>query len=119
MCGGVNERSPVKNGGQSKLVLSRAFLRAPSTRMRLLRSLNLRKEPGHSDLADPQRDARLHDWKINSIREAIAQDWSKLADKNLTPDQRKAIREHLDINTAELRDLVGRNREARLRNKMR
>jgi hypothetical protein len=40
------------------------------------------------------------------VRAAISEDWIRLAEKNLTPHQRKAIREHLDMNIAELRELV-------------
>lgn len=86
----------------------------------MLRLLNLRGGSSvFSDSADMDKNARHDDWKIGVIREAIAQDWGKLANKKLTPDQRKAIREHLDMNTAELRDLVARNRNARVRQKLR
>ena len=49
----------------------------------------------------------VHEWKLNSIRVAISQDWNMLATKNLTPDQRKAVRDHLQMNIAALRELTG------------
>jgi hypothetical protein len=51
-------------------------------------------------------------WKIDNVREAISLDWKHLATKNLTADQRNAIREHLNICNSTLRDLVERNRAA-------
>jgi len=51
-------------------------------------------------------------WKIDNVREAISLDWKHLATKNLTAEQRKAIREHLNICNSTLKDLVERNRAA-------
>jgi hypothetical protein len=51
-------------------------------------------------------------WKINNVRETISLDWKHLATKNLTADQRSAIRDHLNICNSTLRDLVERNRAA-------
>jgi hypothetical protein len=51
-------------------------------------------------------------WKIDNVREAISLDWKNLATKNLTADQRSAIRDHLNICNSTLRDLVERNRTA-------
>ena len=51
-------------------------------------------------------------WKIDNVRESIGLDWKNLATKNLTADQRKAIREHLNICNSTLKDLVERNRAA-------
>jgi hypothetical protein len=51
-------------------------------------------------------------WRIDNVREAISLDWKNLATKNLTADQRKAIREHLSICNSTLKDLVERNRSA-------
>jgi hypothetical protein len=51
-------------------------------------------------------------WKIDNVRESISLDWKNLATKNLTADQRSAIREHLNICNSTLRDLVERNRAA-------
>jgi hypothetical protein len=51
-------------------------------------------------------------WKINNVRESISLDWKNLATKNLTADQRKAIKEHLNICNSTLRDLVERSRSA-------
>ena len=48
-------------------------------------------------------------WKIDNVREFIGLDWKNLATKNLTADQRKAIREHLNICNSTLKDLVERN----------
>ena len=48
-------------------------------------------------------------WKIGKVREAIGLDWKNLASKNLTADQRSAIREHLNICNITLKDLVERN----------
>ena len=57
-------------------------------------------------------------WKINNVRESISLDWKNLATKNLTVDQRKAIREHLNICNSTLRDLVERNRAASQKSKL-
>ena len=51
-------------------------------------------------------------WEISQVREAISCDWANLAVKELTSDQRRAIREHLEMNIAALRDLVTRDRLA-------
>jgi hypothetical protein len=57
-------------------------------------------------------DEQVLTWKIDNVREAISLDWKNLATKNLTTDQRSAIREHLNICNSTLRDLVERNRAA-------
>ena len=54
-------------------------------------------------------DLSRHEWQIQTVREAISQDWIRLATKNLTPEQRKAVREHLEMNVAALRELIQRN----------
>jgi hypothetical protein len=58
------------------------------------------------------------DWELKSIRDAISTDWARLASKDLTPDERKSITEHLSLNIAALHDLVGRNRTASHRLKL-
>jgi len=50
--------------------------------------------------------------KIDNVREAISLDWKHLATKNLIAEQRKAMREHLNICNSTLKDLVERNRAA-------
>ena len=57
-------------------------------------------------------------WDIDEVREAIRLDWANLASKNLTPGKRKGIREHLEMCTSALRDLVERNRSASERSKL-
>jgi hypothetical protein len=57
-------------------------------------------------------------WKIDNIRESISLDWKNLATRNLTADQRKAIREHLNICNSALKDLVDRNRSASQKSKL-
>ena len=57
-------------------------------------------------------------WKINNVRESISLDWKNLATKNLTADQRKAIREHLEICNSTLKDLVERSRSASQKSKL-
>jgi hypothetical protein len=86
--------------------------------MRVLRLLGLRRSSRFPEAVDDATE-RPDQGKIRSVREAISQDWTKLAEKKLTPGRRKAIREHLDINVAQLQDLVGHNRDAKLRNKLR
>ena len=51
-------------------------------------------------------------WKIATVRDAISLDWANLASKNLPPEKRKAISQHLEMCTSALRDLVERNRSA-------
>ena len=55
---------------------------------------------------------------IDEVREAICLDWKNLTTKNLTADQRKAIREHLNICNSTLKDLVERNRAASQKTKL-
>jgi hypothetical protein len=57
-------------------------------------------------------------WRIDNLRESISLDWKNLATKNLTADQRKAIREHLNICNSTLRDLVERSRSASQKSKL-
>jgi hypothetical protein len=57
-------------------------------------------------------------WKIDNVRESISLDWKNLATKNFTADQRKAIREHLNICNSTLKDLVERNRAASQKTKL-
>jgi hypothetical protein len=57
-------------------------------------------------------DEERINWEIDTVRRAISIDWKHLATKNLTADQRKAIREHLNICNSTLKDLVERNRAA-------
>lgn len=51
-------------------------------------------------------DQSTIDWKIALVREDIGRDWAELASKDLNFEQRKAIREHLQMNIASLRQLV-------------
>jgi hypothetical protein len=46
-------------------------------------------------------------WKIDNVRESISLDWKNIATKNLTADQRKAIREHLNICNRHFKGLSG------------
>jgi hypothetical protein len=51
-------------------------------------------------------------WELSSVREAISHAWANLATNKLTSDQRKALREHLEMNISALQDLITRNRLA-------
>ena len=51
-------------------------------------------------------DQSTIDWKIALVREDIGRDWAELASKDLNFEQRKVIREHLQMNIASLRQLV-------------
>jgi hypothetical protein len=64
-------------------------------------------------------EMRFDDFEIQTIREAISQDWSTLASKNLSAEQRRAVREHLEMNVSALRDLVERNRIAKQKARLR
>ena len=44
-------------------------------------------------------------WEIEEIRKEIAIDWAQLASKNLPPDKRKTIREHLELCNSSLKIL--------------
>src|SRR5450631_4941342 len=46
-------------------------------------------------------------WKTKITRNAIASDWAELAAKGLSFEQRKSIRERLQMKTKALRQLVG------------
>lgn len=45
------------------------------------------------------------EWKLRHIRDAIASDWNTLASGRLAPEQRKSVREHLEMNLAALLEL--------------
>ena len=47
-------------------------------------------------------------WDIATVRESIRLDWANLASKNLSADQRKAIREHLGMCNSALKDFQNR-----------
>jgi hypothetical protein len=49
------------------------------------------------------------EWDIATVRESIRLDWVTLASKNLTADQRKAIREHLDMCSSSLKEFLDRH----------
>ena len=108
----------MRSDGQPKPSTLSAPLNNLSARMRVLRLLGLRRRSRFPETVDDAWIERLDEEKIRSAREAISQDWSKLAEKNLTSGERKAIREHLDIRSTELQALVGRNRTAKLLNKL-
>ncbi len=57
-------------------------------------------------------DRHKMEWEIRTLREAIAQDWARLAANNLTLEQRRALRDHLDMSITALREMVSRNRLA-------
>ena len=59
------------------------------------------------------------DFQLRTIREAISQDWMTLASNNISAEQRKAVREHLEMNVSALRDLVQRSRLAKQSAKLR
>jgi predicted transcriptional regulator len=44
-------------------------------------------------------------WEIDKIRKEIEIDWAKLASKNLPPEKRKVIREHLEMCSSSLKIL--------------
>jgi len=109
----------VRSDGQPKPGTLSAPLNSLSARMRVLRLLGLRRRSRFPEAVDDAEAERLDEGKIRSVREAISQDWSKLAEKNPTSGQRKAIRERLDRRVPEMQNLVGRNRSAKVRNKLR
>jgi hypothetical protein len=57
-------------------------------------------------------------WEIAAVRYAISLGWANLASKNLPPEKRKAISQHLEMCTSALRDLVERNRSASQKSKL-
>jgi hypothetical protein len=81
--------------------------------MRVLRLLGLRRRSRF-----PETEG-LDEEKICSVRETISRDCSKLAEKNLTLSQRKAVRERLDKSVAELQNIAGRKQDAKPRKKLR
>jgi hypothetical protein len=52
------------------------------------------------------------DWQLHHVRDAIASDWDALASDALSAEQRRSVREHLNMNLAELRELKARMRAA-------
>ena len=59
------------------------------------------------------------DIEIETIRQAISEDWRALASGELTGEQRRARREHLEMNVDALRNLVQRSRLAKKAAKLR
>jgi hypothetical protein len=82
--------------------------------MSWLRSLSIGRHRAAAQIdAAVTASEPFDEWKIHSTRKAISEAWSTLAEKNLTPAQRKAVREHLDINIAELQRLLAHQKDAR------
>ena len=52
-------------------------------------------------------DQNTIDWEIELVRCDIASDKAELSSKGLNPKQRKAIRNHLQMNILALRQLLG------------
>lgn len=78
-----------------------------SARMNWLKSLSISRSPALAPADNPARaDEQLDEWKIQTIRKAISEDWILLSAKELTREERRAIRDHLELNTAALRDLI-------------
>jgi len=77
--------------------------------MKWLKSFGIGRTAKLTEIDDSAKaDDLSHEWQIQMVREAISQDWIRLATKNLTSEQRKAVREHLEMNVAPLRDLTQR-----------
>ena len=54
-----------------------------------------------TDKQKPRRD-------IDTLKESIRIDWADLASKNLTADERKGLREHIEQCSGDLNDLLER-----------
>jgi hypothetical protein len=54
-------------------------------------------------------DEARRDWEIQIVREAISRDWADLASNNLSTEERRAIREHLNIHVIALQELAERH----------
>jgi hypothetical protein len=75
--------------------------------MKWLKSLGLGRTAKGPQIDHPAKaDDPSHEWQVQTVREAISQDWIRLATKNLTSEQRKAVRDHLEMNVAALRELT-------------
>jgi len=59
------------------------------------------------------------EFEIETIRQAISEDWRALASGELTAEQRRARCEHLEMNVDALRNLVQRSRLAKKAAKLR
>jgi len=57
-------------------------------------------------------DEARRDWEIRIVREAISDDCASLASKKLDAEQRRALRDHLSLHIAALRELAERRRSA-------
>jgi len=55
-------------------------------------------------------DEARRDWEIRIVREAISDDWASLASNKLNAEQRRALRDHLSLHIAALRELAERRR---------
>ena len=58
--------------------------------------------------SNPMTDEARRDWEIRIVREAISEDWASLASNKLNAEQRRALRDHLSLHIAALRDLAER-----------
>jgi hypothetical protein len=57
-------------------------------------------------------DQESVEWKIKTLRNAIAHDWAVLATEGLSSEQRKATRERLQMKIKNLRQIVGQRPSA-------
>ena len=55
----------------------------------------------------PVTDQESLEWKIKTLRNAIAHNWAVLATEGLSSQQRKATRENLQTKIKNLRQIVG------------
>ena len=55
----------------------------------------------------PVTDQESLEWKIKTLRNAIAHNWAVLATEGLSSEQRKATRENLQTKIKNLRQIVG------------
>jgi len=60
----------------------------------------------------PVTDQESLEWKIKTLRNAIAHNWAVLATEGLSPEQRKATRENLQTKIKNLRQIVGQRPSA-------
>jgi hypothetical protein len=62
-------------------------------------------------------DERI-DWEIEALRESIRLDWTELAQKGLSTEKHRNVREHLSMCNEALKDLRNRRRQKAMSSKL-
>jgi hypothetical protein len=62
-------------------------------------------------LADPMSEEYQVRANLNALRESIRLDWVDIAERTMTPEERREVREHIKICVSELSSIIARLEE--------